>query len=71
MVKRNMEIQRQYMHDVKRPSDPRKSAQVKLQIKHLHGTEDEQPEITVHAQYFALFVYSFSQRIHEKKKGAF
>lgn len=48
-----MDIQIQFTHVVKQHLDPEKSAQVKLQIKHLHGTETR--TLRLHAQYFALF----------------
>lgn len=50
---RTMDIQIQFTHVVKQHLDPEKSAQVKLQIKHLHGTETR--TLRLHAQYFALF----------------
>lgn len=55
-----MDIQILQNHDVKRPLDPGKSTQVKLQITHLHGTEII--SLRLHAQYFALFLFpqSFS-----------
>ena len=56
------------MQDVKRPVDPKTSAQVKFQIEHLRGTETS--SLRLHAQYFALFfIPSVIQRTHQKEKG--
>lgn len=52
----------------KRPLEPRKSAQVDLQMKHLHGADTR--SLRLHAQYFALFFILFLKLfIHKKERG--
>lgn len=51
----------------KKAFGPKEVGTGKVTDKTFEWYRNKQPEITVHAQYFALFVYFFSQRIQRKE----